>query len=138
MNDEANSAKLMFENNNQIKIYFPFKSQRLYSIMVGNDEFIQVTEFNNSHRSRKILCYSAYPNPSDGIMTIKVQLENNAFLNYEIYNLMGQQIYESPLIFNTSLLQSIKVDLSTYPSSLYFCKLNTSQSSQIIKLFLIK
>jgi len=74
-------------------------------------------------KPKKELNVRLYPNPTSGRITIEV--EDNLFTGVEVFSIHGTKIIESD--------QSI-IDLSDYPSGMYFFKINgTAKTVKIIK-----
>lgn len=75
------------------------------------------------NKPKKELNVRLYPNPTSGKLTIEV--EDNLFTGVEVVSIQGQKIIQSD--------QSI-IDLSEYPSGIYFVKVNGSPKTyKIIK-----
>jgi plastocyanin len=79
---------------------------------------------------------SIYPNPTNG----KFNLEfNNADIpsekdcNLEIYNINGQKIYQTPVLYPTS-----EFDLSTQSNGIYFIKIKNGQAVLTKKIVIEK
>lgn len=70
---------------------------------------------------RKELNIKVFPNPTTG--QVKIEVEDNAFTNVEVLSIQGKKIIESD--------QPI-VDLSDFPSGMYFFKINGSE--KIVKI----
>lgn len=72
---------------------------------------------------RKELNIKVFPNPTTG--QVKIEIEDNAFTGVEVLSIQGKKIIESD--------QPI-VDLSDFPSGMYFFKINGSEKTiKIIK-----
>lgn len=74
--------------------------------------------------------YLIMPNPSDGIFTVK--LKKNAFPEVLITNQLGQQIIR----LNNINRKTIEVDLSDYPSGVYFINFIYKDRKDIRKIIL--
>jgi hypothetical protein len=60
---------------------------------------------------------SAFPNPSAGLFQIYLNdLETTSFRNLEIYNMLGEKVYESK---NPAIIQS-SIDLRSQPDGIYY------------------
>ena len=67
-----------------------------------------------------------YPNPSNGIFYISNGSNNAAFVN--IFNVTGKLIYS-----NSNYFENEKIDISNYPSGVYFVEIKTDKSVQTHK-----
>ena len=70
----------------------------------------------------------AYPNPT--LSFLNIQIEDSDLL-VEIYNTIGHRMPISKLDDND---EGMKLDLSLYPSGMYFIKLNQKQIIRVIKI----
>jgi hypothetical protein len=59
-----------------------------------------------------------FPNPSNGIFTIRSQISNNEEQYIEVYNMLGAKIHTS----DKSKLSAYSIDLSRQPKGVYFVK----------------
>lgn len=73
-----------------------------------------------------------YPNPSDGNFEINIEAGNNLFYKVKILNLFGETVFYS----NEVKSRKIKLDLSSYPSGIYFVKIKTAENVYIEKIIL--
>ena len=77
------------------------------------------------------------PNPAKDILNIEYNIAENGNLKISIFNLLGEKILD---VVNYSQLKgnySSKVNLSSFPSGLYNCKLTLNNKVTIIKRFVI-
>jgi hypothetical protein len=80
-----------------------------------------------------------YPNPFNGNTNIQFELAQSDNLILEIYNVVGQHIIQYKLINQPAGINTILLDMSKYPSGIYFLRLSTSEGiEEKIKLTLIK
>lgn len=75
---------------------------------------------------------SISPNPTNGEILITDKL--NELTKIEVYNIHGELVYQDSNFTNGTL----KIDLSYYPSELYFFNLHTAEKLQINKVVLFK
>ncbi len=71
---------------------------------------------------------SVYPNPNNGKFTIQSSVVNNQ-LTVEIYNVMGEKIYFTPIINNNSQWM---IDISNQPSGIYLYRINNQLGNSIL------
>lgn len=63
---------------------------------------------------------SVFPNPSTGTLTIQgIDMEQNEILKLNVYNVLGQTIYEQQIKTAT-----VQLDLSTHKKGIYFIQLS--------------
>lgn len=81
---------------------------------------------------------SAYPNPFNARTTISYSLASPGRVRLSVYNLLGQRI--SILLNESQEVGSYKAiwDASFVPSGVYYARLESSSSSQCIKMTLLK
>jgi hypothetical protein len=80
-----------------------------------------------------------YPNPFNGNTTLRFDLPNNDDITLSLYNLIGQKLTKLALGNFPAGINRITLDLSKYPSGVYFMKLTTSEGTgEKVKLTLIK
>lgn len=60
-----------------------------------------------------------YPNPFSGISNIKVDLKTSANLHLEVYNLVGQKVYETPTQKATPGTHFLTIDAGNLNSGIY-------------------
>lgn len=71
-----------------------------------------------------------FPNPTNGIFSIRQQTMNNKQQTIEIYNLLGENIYS---ILNNKNA-ALDIDISHSPSGIYFVKINEEKTNYIKKI----
>ncbi|MDW3646158.1 MAG: carbohydrate-binding protein [Bacteroidia bacterium] len=62
-----------------------------------------------------------YPNPNQGVFTLKGEMERVGALRLEVFDMMGQSIYEKELALST--LVDEKIDIQNAPRGTYFLRL---------------
>ncbi len=114
-----------------INPYHTFPASDLYSVKlvayndcksdsVTKDITVVYTGLGSLDESRNI---QLYPNPSQGIFTLEVQLENQDDLEIRIYDVVGKLIY-TDLAANV-LQYREKVDLSNFAKGIYYLHIQT-------------
>ncbi|OFX48111.1 MAG: hypothetical protein A2X13_03005 [Bacteroidetes bacterium GWC2_33_15] len=68
-----------------------------------------------------------YPNPSNGIFIISIEIDNISYGSIDIYNSTGSKVYIKNLQNNTDFVHTI--DLSTMPKGMYFVKIIVNEKS---------
>ena len=77
----------------------------------------------------------SYPNPSNNEAVIEFNIVNGTNLKISVYNILGQNVVT--LVNNESYaagVHNVKWDTSKVKSGLYFCKLETGNASQTLKM----
>lgn len=68
-----------------------------------------------------------YPNPTSGEFTI--ELSNSSAKTIEVLDLTGRVVYS-----NTAASEKVKVNLSTLANGIYYVKIQTKSSTEVIKV----
>jgi hypothetical protein len=80
-----------------------------------------------------------YPNPFNAQTTIQFGLSKSENIMLYLYNLTGLNLQKHSLLNQPSGINRITLDMSEYPSGIYFLRLSTSEGvAENIKLTLIK
>ncbi len=74
-----------------------------------------------------------YPNPTDGIFKLEVISKQLGTLEIEIYNSLGQKVFENSKFINSNEM-TIPMDVSELANGLYQVKLNIGINTQLLKL----
>ncbi|MGD0711760.1 MAG: T9SS type A sorting domain-containing protein, partial [Bacteroidales bacterium] len=74
------------------------------------------------------------PNPSEGKFIVQIANSKYQPSTVEIYNLLGEKVYQSSVIGN----QSSVIDISGQPVGIYFLQVNTDKESFKQKIIRIK
>lgn len=82
--------------------------------------------------------YDNYPNPFNPATRIKFDLSKSSEIKLCVYDLTGREVNRIASGFTKAGTYSTDFNGSNLPSGVYFCKLTTQNSSQTIKLMLIK
>jgi len=109
----------------------PFIGQGLkveYSIHLFDPDWDSVEDIDN------LSMFKLYPNPTNTQVNIKYELENLQSSNIEIYNNLGQLIYQKEI--NKSKKGDISIDISNYQKGLYFVKFISNNSTKTEKLII--
>lgn len=86
--------------------------------------FTFATSVNDLSLSKNI---NIYPNPSNGIFNISIEINKISNGSIDIYNSIGSKVYMKDLQNNTDLMHT--VDLSTMPKGMYFVKIIVNEKS---------
>lgn len=81
----------------------------------------------------KTLKASAYPNPTNGMVSVSYNLENDAVLTLKITNIQGQLVQQTKAD-KSSGQQTDSFDLSSLSNGIYFISINTSNGTYTSKL----
>ncbi len=84
-----------------------------------------------SYAGKKIEC-ELYPNPNNGLFTVKYESDKGGELHFEVYNMVGQLIKTEQ--WKTTSGSNIRaVDLSESPAGVYLMKLSSKEGFVSIK-----
>ena len=89
-----------------------------------------ITNISNSN-------FFVYPNPTNGKITIETE-KDNAFIQIEVINELGQQLYTTTNKDCITNYCSLNIDLSNYLNGIYFIKISTSNETKYKKIILQK
>jgi len=79
-----------------------------------------------------------YPNPFNPIITIRYGLNQNANIQFSIYDINGKLITTLINIFQIAGYHFITWDASNYSSGIYFLNMSSGKNIETKKLVLIK
>jgi hypothetical protein len=83
--------------------------------------------------------FSVSPNPAKNNTTITILGEQGTKAQISVFNSLGQQVINSPVIeIPSSRKQILNIDLSALPSGYYLCKVETNSSNDVKKLIIVK
>jgi hypothetical protein len=84
-----------------------------FTFIVGIDEIAgnQVSQLSVSQN---------YPNPASGTTLVTVELNNAAFVSFDIFNMTGQKVFEIPARKMQAGAHNISFDVSGFSSGIYF------------------
>lgn len=82
--------------------------------------------------------YQNYPNPFNPETTLKYSIPNPSHVTLSIYNVLGEKIVTLVDKEQTSGVYAVKFNAGWLPSGIYFCRLQTEQYNETIKLMLIE
>ena len=78
------------------------------------------------------------PNPFNTTSVVRVDLERNAALSFEVVNLMGQLVLEMDRGVVNSGTHYFTIEASELPSGIYFYKLSSDTFIETRKMILMK
>jgi hypothetical protein len=85
------------------------------------------------------ISFSFFPNPAKDNITITIRGEQGTKVRITIFNSLGQQVIKNRTIdLPASGKQNLNLDLSSLPSGSYLCKVETTSSSVVKKLTIIR
>ncbi len=98
------------------------------SINGGVDAFIMNLKYNCGNTCRSILSnyqpeFDVYPNPSNGIVSIKSTIEEK-FLSISVYNAVGKMVHNKTMVTPEN---ELNLDLSENAAGIYFLRIITEQ-----------
>jgi hypothetical protein len=99
-----------------------------YSIHLYDPDWDNVEDVNN------LSIFKLYPNPTNTQVNIEYELKNIQTSNIEVYNNLGQLIYQKK--GNKSKKGNISIDISNYQKGLYFVKFISKNSTKTEKLII--
>jgi hypothetical protein len=97
-------------------------------IFPGFDELYSKSSFEVSQN---------FPNPANGTTTVTVSLEEATTLSFELFNLMGQKVFEVPAQHYSSGVQTFTFDASSLSNGVYFYTV-TSGETKVTKKMIVE
>ncbi len=88
-----------------------------------------------------ILAYelvSNYPNPFNGETTLRISLENDSHVDVQIFDLTGRQLLHPVSHRFAAGGHSLSLNLTTFESGVYLCKVSMGSDSYMTKMTVIK
>lgn len=82
--------------------------------------------------------YQCFPNPFNPTTEIKYQLAKSCFVRIDIYNTLGEKLYELVNEYQNAGVYSVQFDGSKLSSGTYLYKMQTDNFTYIKKMLLIK
>ena len=80
----------------------------------------------------------AYPNPFNPTTTIRCQIPSTAYVSLRIYDQLGREVVTLVDGIKSAGQYQVRWDAAQHPSGTYFCRSQTEQRTQIIRLLLLK
>jgi len=96
----------------------PYGDNRIVVMEVFKDEITGISE--KEVIPIKLEVSQNYPNPFNGISKVKVNLGQKSQLGMQLYNLMGQKVYESPTVEVNSGIHFLYIDAENLSPGVYF------------------
>jgi len=78
-----------------------------------------------------------FPNPTDGLFTVRVKSENNEQVNLKIINSLGLEVYSENNISLDKTFET-EVNLSNYSEGLYYINLYSNEVNFLKKIIIQK
>jgi hypothetical protein len=93
---------------------------------------------NGCEAVRKVELFPAFPNPFNGVVTLRYSLPSDAHVRYSVYDLNGRSVVTSASTFRWIGEHQIRLDASQWPTGVYFFVLNTGEREYCEKILLVK
>ncbi|MDP3461237.1 MAG: DUF4397 domain-containing protein, partial [Bacteroidales bacterium] len=111
----------------------------LYAVLATGGELIPLPVVTSVlENESNDLSISAFPVPARDVININMQLEKNSNVNIEMYNLLGNIVYQ----FNSGMLmagsQTDKIDVSNFAEGMYLVRVTTGTSTLTTKVKIVK
>jgi hypothetical protein len=85
----------------------------------------KINKYNGLAEFRQYEQLSAYPNPTNGMVNIELRNLMNNPSEITILDALGRLIYQNTLDKNSQFLNTLSIDLNSYPKGLYFVTLKS-------------
>jgi ligand-binding sensor domain-containing protein len=93
--------------------------------------FISAVEVNTANDA-----VSIFPNPSDGIFTLQVNVGESAMFSYDVYNILGQKVLEDSKML--SGMHKETLNMQNFPAGVYYLRINLGDDEYQRKLVISK
>ena len=113
------------------QVQFKYIQDFSYSVFDGvgiDDNYADVAAFEVSQN---------FPNPANGSTTVTVSLEETTTLSFELFNMMGQKVFEVAAQSYSTGVQPFTFDASNLTSGVYFYTV-TAGETQITKKMIVE
>ncbi len=94
-----------------------------YFIQYSHEDIVNVEDFSTSE-----IEFIGFPNPTSGIFAVK-SVKDEPIRKVTVYQLNGQEV----LTENLQGKSTCRVDMSTFPNGIYFVKVQSDNSSVVLK-----
>jgi hypothetical protein len=99
---------------------------------------IDVATVDVAENISKAFNIKVYPNPSNGITNLNVDVKQAGNISISVVNILGKTVYKNK-INNTSARNYVRtIDLSNEASGIYFAKVSVNDQQQVIRINLNK
>ena len=117
----------------------PMQAEELINYILVNkfNEIVSVKE-EVSYIANKYLLLQNYPNPFNPSTTIKYSIPQNGFVKLTIYNLLGEVIATLVNEEKSIDIYEVEFDAVSFPSGIYFYRLQAGSFVETKKMVLIK
>lgn len=85
-----------------------------------------------------LLLKQNYPNPFNPMTRIEFHLPKDGFVNLTVYDVLGNKIETLTNEKKPAGIYEETFDASDYPSGIYYCRIQSTESSKTIKMILLK
>jgi hypothetical protein len=79
-----------------------------------------------------------FPNPFNPSTTIRYELQLSALVKLTVYNILGQEIATLVNEQQQAGNKSVKIDMNSYPSGVYFYRMTAGTYTEVKKMVLIR
>lgn len=87
--------------------------------------------YSGANEQEKNVPFSLFPNPANQTVEVMSDFKINTI---EIYNLLGEKIYSLPIIKDQNSFRRNRIDVSSWPSSIYYFRVETQNGIAVEKL----
>ena len=108
------------------------------SIILTGDPEVTIVDEDPTMNPGEFVLKQNYPNPFNPVTNIEFTLTNDTKVVLNIYNVLGEKLFE---VLNKNLnagLHTIQFDGKYLPSGIYFYELKTGNKSDVMKMTLLK
>ncbi len=143
--------KISWDNMEDLKYEIFDDSKSFISMLEGKNGTIKIDQIQGNVLNlnvydldklkslpEKFFLHPNYPNPFNASTLVKFELPKPGFVTIKVFNPLGEEIATLVNGYKQEGYHTALFDASKLPSGIYFCKMATSEYTNVIKLILIK
>lgn len=138
-NNSANIGQLVY-------LAFPFETinlsdsrNQLMTSALKYFGFLQTADvIDDSFSPLSINLEQNYPNPFNPVTTIKYEIKQRGMVQIKVFDILGREVSVLVNDIKDSGIYAVTFNGNSFPSGIYFCRLDYDGYSKIIKMVLLK
>ncbi len=120
------NVAVMFTNNQKTRMHTALtKSPYRYLLIASTEEQVNIEK-----------TLSIYPNPSNGLVNLNIELFNKSSMEVKVYDILGNTFYTNT--FDNNKMGKYTLDLTNVSNGIYFVELRTGKETMTRKINILK
>lgn len=137
--DENQKSYILVDENRTYSLEFAKSNSKNLILILANKTEFEENNIDKNFFANDFCISDFYPNPFNSSTQAKVFVPYSGKIEYEIYNILGQRIYENYLfVGNRGWLELQLRDSNFAGSGIYFVQIKFENTVRILKLSYIK